>query len=222
MQHNKYEELRRLIHNVEGAFVRSEKTLESKINKNDRLVNGMMGLIKDYETQISTLKTMLFEKGVIQPQEFEAQVDTRRGLRIKADSELVEAGDVVWVDYHASIENDKTKKIEIVGFENGMPVRVGSKAVAFEDALIGRRLTESFEHIETIADEGALKGKQVKFTITVRKIKTKLKVEAVEDGQTGTTGDRRPDNDSETAQPDADVARQGHQPDVDSQPVAVQ
>jgi len=215
MEQSKYKELFGMIKGTQAA-------LESKIQKQERIINSMMVVIKDYDSQVQVLKSMLFSQSILDKVEYETSVDMRRGLRIKSETELVEHGDVAWVDYHAETDNNETKKVEVVGFENGMPIRVGSGAVAFEEALVGKKLGDTVQHIEKIKEEGPLKGKEVRFNIIIRRIKTKLKVKEVEDGQGGDAGDGQPGADEPKAEPSVGLEGRGHQPDGHSEPVTIQ
>jgi len=216
MQESKYKELKNMIANL-------DRVITGKLLKSERIVNGLMTVIRDYDSQLQTLKAMIFSKGLLDTAEYEAGVDLRRGLRIKGETEAISEGDVVWVDFHASVVNDKTKKIEIVGFENGMPVRVGSGAVSFEAALVGKTLGQTVEHKEIVKEEGALKNQEITFNVTIRKVKTKLTLaKEAEDGQSGTTGDRGPVEGEGTDQSPAHTEGHGQQPNGHSEPVPLQ
>ena len=79
MQESKYKELKNMIANL-------DRVITGKLLKSERIVNGLMTVIRDYDSQLQTLKAMIFSKGLLDTAEYEAGVDLRRGLRIKGET----------------------------------------------------------------------------------------------------------------------------------------
>jgi hypothetical protein len=171
MEHNKYKELK-------GELAR----LEGKFTEQSKLMNGSLLVFKDLDSQVQTLKDFLIESKIMTEEQYNERVDARRGLRLLGPSDVISVGDIVWVDYKASIEGVE------VGADAGLPIRVGSGAINFELALCGHSVGETVGHSSVIQEEGEFKGKEVLFEIKINKAKTKIVEEKQDATGAGDTG----------------------------------
>lgn len=171
MDHNKYKELKGMVDDI-----------HTKLDAQHKVVNGLMLIFQDSDAQVQTLKDFMIKANIMSEVDYNKQVDDRRGLRLMGATDVIAAGDTVWVDYVAHIDGTE------VGADKGLPLRVGSGAVNFEPAVVGRHVGEILTHDHIVREEGEFKGKTVNFTITILKAKTKIAAEAT-DGPTTTTTD---------------------------------
>jgi len=65
------------------------KALEGRIEAMDRLMRGSLLVMRDYDSQLLTLKDLLFKANLLKEDEYNVQADVRRGLR------LIEAGEKI-------------------------------------------------------------------------------------------------------------------------------
>lgn len=136
-----------------------------KLLREHRLQQSIMTLLKNYDARIEALKNICLEASILKDDAaWEAKIDKVLELRIKTDEEKIEDADVVWVDYEAQ-QDGKSEIIKEVNF----PVRVGSKAVMFEEALVGQPV-----NAQGVKYSGKHEGVDVVFTLNVQKVKTKI------------------------------------------------
>jgi len=158
------------------------KALEGRIEAMDRLMRGSLLVMRDYDSQLLTLKDLLFKANLLKEDEYNVQADVRRGLRLIEAGEKIKAGDIAWVKYQATAVIDGA--VQIIAEDVELPVRVGSNAITFETALVGKSIGDNVAFTTQIQDEGPLKGQDITFAITILKAKTKTGEENAESGAT--------------------------------------
>lgn len=164
MQHTKYKELK---DEIDG--------LKEKIVAQHRLGQSTLLLLKNYDARIVALTDLCSAAGVFTLDKFEEQADGLLGLRTRAIGEQVKTGDTVWVSYTALTEGDTDPATDTI------PVRLGSGAIIFEPALMGKAVGDKDIGFEAAYGQGENLGKKVLFNITINKAKTRIKVEAETD-----------------------------------------
>lgn len=132
-----------------------------------RLLNSTIVLLKNYDARLQTIQELLVDNKIIDGAQFEMNTDAKLGLRLLGADETIKVGDVAWVEYEASIDG----KVEA---KDVIPVRVGSGAVVFEPALIGKQPNTAGHSHDATYKEGELAGKTMNFKISIGKVKTKL------------------------------------------------
>jgi hypothetical protein len=160
--------------------------LEGQISAQDRLMRGSMLVLRDYDAQLNSMKDMLIASGAFTEEAYYANTDKRRGLRLLESGDIIKAGDIVWVKYAATVVVEGA--VQTVAEDAELPVRVGSGAISFEVALVGKTLGQSVDFTTQIQDEGPLKNQDITFNITILKAKTKIAEEQINAGA-DTTGD---------------------------------
>jgi hypothetical protein len=171
------------------------KALEGKVDAQDRLLRGSMLVLRDYDAQLNSMKDLLIEAKFFTEETYYANTDKRRGLRLIEAGEQIKAGDIAWVKYVATTVIEDA--VQTIAEDAELPVRVGSGAISFETALVGKTIGQAVNFTTQIQDEGPLKGKDITFDITVLKAKTKIVEEIPNDGanaggDTGTVGADQP------------------------------
>jgi FKBP-type peptidyl-prolyl cis-trans isomerase 2 len=164
--------------------------LTGKVDAQERLIRGSMLVMQDYDHQLNAMKDLLFEGKTIDETTYNVQADKRRGLRLIDKGEKIAAGDIAWVRYTATAVIEGA--VQTIAEDNELPVRVGSGAVNFEQALVNKTIGDEVQSTTTVQDEGPLKGQDITFNITVLKAKTKIKEETTDAGAT-TDGERATD-----------------------------
>ena len=158
---------------------KENQELAKRMMGQHRLAQSSLVLLKNIDARIEAIKDLIIEKGLFTDQEYQDAVDVKLGLRKKLDNEEIELADVVWVSYVAEVEG-----IQGTQTEDCLPVRVGSNAVMFESALLGKRCDT-----KGIVFEGSWKDadptdkiktieRKIKFTIDVLRVKTRRKDES--------------------------------------------
>lgn len=186
---------------VEGVT----NTTSKKMMDQHRTLQSILVLLKNYDARVTTLQDLVIENGWVDDRGWEDRIDKILGLRRKGDTEKISVGDVVWVDYTAHEDGEDQEYTE-----RNFPVRVGSKAMIFEDALIGKDVTA-----KGIEYSGEWDEKKIIFKIDVMKVKRNKKEKEAMDGlaTSGTEGG--------TESP-VEAGRSGHEERGDSQPQPVQ
>lgn len=165
MQQTKYDELKK-----------ENEVLAKKIAGQHRLAQSSLVLLKNIDARIEAIKDLSVEAGLYTEDQYQDKVDEKLGLRKKADNETIELADVVWVSYTAEVEGVSEKQKE----EN-LPVRVGSGAVMFESALLGKKCNDKGIVFDGVWKENnpsePLKPieHKVKFTIDIQRVKARRK-----------------------------------------------
>lgn len=174
------------------------KALEGRIESMDRLMRGSLLVMRDYDSQLLTLKDLLFKANILKEDEYNVQADVRRGLRLVEAGEKIKAGDIVWVKYQATAVIEGA--VQTIAEDEELPVRVGSNAITFETALVNRTIGDNVTFTTQVQDEGPLKGQDITFSITVLKAKTKTgEANAESESGDGTTvGTNQPGTDNRT------------------------
>ena len=163
MQQTKFDELKGDI-----------SVLATKTAAQHRLAQSSLVLLKNIDARIEGIKDLLTNAGVFTEEQYQDAVDSKLGLRRKADHEEIELADVCWVSYVAHCEGIKDPQVEA-----GLPVRVGSNAVMFESALIGKKCNEKGIEFNTTLKEAnpadPLKPieRKVRFIIDVNRVKAR-------------------------------------------------
>lgn len=148
--------------------------LATKTAAQHRLAQSSLVLLKNIDARIEGIKDLLTAANVFTEDQYQDAVDSKLGLRRKADHETIELSDVCWVSYEAEIEGVKD-----IQKEGGLPIRVGSNAVMFESALIGKGVNEKgivYEGTwkeQNPADLSKSIERKIKFTIDVNRVKTR-------------------------------------------------
>ena len=175
----------------EGSIIQQFKQHSALINQaldrtanQHRLMNSTMILLKNYNARLETIQELLIENNIIDSARFEQLTDAKLGLRLLGPQETIKIGDVVWCEYEAFVDGEMKAK-------DVLPVRVGSQAIVFEPALIGKSPnTEGIEYSNTFVEKQEdgtphpLAGQTMAFKIKIGKVKTRLH-EGVQDGQSG-------------------------------------
>lgn len=154
------------------AFAKEKYTLIlEKVLQHNKILDNYLKTLHTFDVKLTTLIQLLEQKGVATEAEFEQLHDHNTGWRQKDATESVVVGDVVWVDYSLTSDEIKEKVPAGVVEEKGMPIRIGAKAIIFEDQIIGKKLGEKFyyTHIDTQDN-----NKKLEFLIAVTKVKTAL------------------------------------------------
>lgn len=158
----------------ESTIIQEFKTIRAmvgqtmdRVQSQHKLLNSTMVLLKNYNARLETLQELLCDNKVLDGAQFEQLTDAKLGLRLLGAEETIKIGDVVWVEYEATIDG----KLEA---QDIIPVRVGSGAVVFEPALIGKHPLSGGHKHEATYKEGELAGKTMVFDIKIGKVKTKL------------------------------------------------
>ena len=164
----------------------------------------MLVLLKNYDARLTATQDIIKDKELETDIGYEDRIDKILGLRRKGDTEEIAVGDVVWCDYTAKEEGEDQEFTE-----RNFPVRVGSKAMIFEDELIGKPVTS-----KGLIFKGEWDGKNIEFTIDVTKVKRNKKEKEAMDGLANESGD--------SAESPVEAGGHGHQESGDSQPQPVQ
>ena len=145
--------------------------LETKAKASHDLIQKVVMYSHGVDDKMNVLVEMLEEKGVLERGALESLLDTRRGLRTKEATELIEAGDVAWVTYKALIPGEPKPIGEV-----NLPVRVGAGAIVFDKELIGKNPHQTISYSDEFKDKGHPQwlGKRVDFTINIGQVKTKI------------------------------------------------
>lgn len=159
MQEQSYVELKNNVMALQKAF----GEIAEKVTSQHRLMQSTITLCKNFDTRIDILKDVIVSKGLSTDVALEDLMDTKTGFRRRGADEEIQNGDVVWVSYEATQEGETEKIVE-----EGFPVRVGSNAIMFEPALMGKREGDE------VAYSGEYEGKQVSFSIKVLKVKARV------------------------------------------------
>lgn len=159
MQQQKYMELKNNVVALQKAF----GEIAEKVTSQHRLMQSTITLCKNFDTRIDILKDIIVTKGLSTEDALEDLMDYKTGFRRRTGEEEIQNGDVVWVSYEALQEGETGKVIE-----EGFPVRVGSNAIMFEPALLGKKEGEETTY------SGEWEGKKVTFTIKILKAKARL------------------------------------------------
>lgn len=166
------------------AFAKEKYELVlQKVYQQNKMLNTYMMTLNTFDNKFETLLELLEQKGHFAYNEFESLFDHNTGWRKLEASEDVVSGNVVWVDYKMTSDEVKEKVPEGFIGEKDMPIRVGAKAVLFEDALLNRHVGETFEF------EHDDQGKLYKFEITITKAKAKLAGGGKFNADAGTDGE---------------------------------
>jgi hypothetical protein len=163
MQQNKYQELK---DNME-ALKDFTETTSNKVMTQHRMLQAMNTLLQNFDSRFDIFKKYAEKNNWFTPGEFEEEMDSMAGMMRKADTEKVEIGDVVWVNYTA-----KNPKSEVT--EKDFPLRIGSKTIVFEDSLPGKAIGETFTCTHDVDKN------PVEFKITIIKAKRKINPETTE------------------------------------------
>lgn len=151
------------------AFAKEKYELVlQKVYQQNKMLNTYMMTLNTFDNKFETLLELLEQKSVLNYEEFEALFDHNTGWRKVTASEDLVSGNVAWVDYKMTSDEVKEKIPEGFIGEKDMPIRIGAKAVIFEDALINRRVGDTFDYEFEDQDK-----KTYKFEIKVTKAKAK-------------------------------------------------
>lgn len=172
------------------AFAKEKYELVlQKVYAHNKMLNTYMMTLNTFDNKFETLLELLEQKQFINYSEFEELFDHNTGWRKVAPNEDIVAGNVAWVDYKMTSEEVKEKIPEGYIQEKDMPVRVGAKAIIFEDALINRKVGEIFTY-----DQVDQEGKTYSFEIKITKAKSKIG-----ESKYGANGANREDADGDNA-----------------------
>lgn len=153
------------------AFAKEKYELVlQKVYQQNKMLNTYMMTLNTFDNKFETLIELLEKKGTLVYTEFEDLFDHNTGWRKVSPTEDITSGHVVWVDYKMTSDEVKEKVPEGWIGEKDMPIRIGAKAVIFEDALLNRRVDETFEY------EHEDKDKTYTFEIKITKAKAKVGV----------------------------------------------
>lgn len=170
------------------AFAKEKYELVlQKVYAHNKMLNTYMMTLNTFDNKFETLLELLEQKQVLKYSEFEELFDHNTGWRKMGSNEDIVAGNVAWVDYKMTSEEVKEKIPEGYIQEKDMPVRVGAKAIIFEDSLINRKVGETFTYEQVDQD-----GKTYSFEIKITKAKAKIgegKYGAGTDGADGEDSD---------------------------------
>lgn len=175
-----------------AGIKKSFKENTDKINAQHKLLSNTLVLCKNFDSRIDTLKTLCVKAGVFTEEEFEFEHDTQSGLVRRAAGELIEKGDIVWCSYTATDESGSTVN------EPEIPCRAGSKALIFDEMIIGKEVGA-----KDLEMTGVWNGMNLKFKINI--IKAKYKIKGEEDGVGAHAADTGED------QPTIEAGRSGHE-----------
>jgi FKBP-type peptidyl-prolyl cis-trans isomerase (trigger factor) len=153
---------------------------EDKILQQHTYISSTFTLLKNYEARLAAVQEILLEKALVTEDQMNEMIDTRIGLRLKADTEEIVKGDIAWVHYKAKIEGQEEEQ------EDTLPLRVGSGAVILEEAVIGKKPNTSGHVYENIIGKdpsnGDHAGKKMVFTFDILKVKTHIAPEGEGNG----------------------------------------
>jgi len=150
-------------------------TVNNSMNMNKQIIS----FLGDIETKLEAYKTILIRKDIMTEDDFDTVWDEIKGVRVRADHELIESGDFARIDFEIRAKNGG----ELLDKEKGFPIRLGSNTLVVEDKIIGTKVKErlrSFEHTYP-KDAPSNAGETVLFNVWVHKVKTKI-VEAANVG----------------------------------------
>jgi len=153
------------------------KSYDEKHTAHYRMAKSLIAYMRDVDTKIYAVRNVFQSKYMDDVNiEVDVEWDRLRGLREKTDQEPIAVGDIVWVDYEAIIVDGpmKDQKFE----ESNLPVRIGSKALAFEEMLekrfVGTTFTEEKSFPKEEYKDWQYAGNRIKFQIVIRKVKTSV------------------------------------------------
>jgi len=144
-----------------------------KVNTTKDLMRNIFTFLGDIETRLEAFRTLGVRGGLFSPEEYDKVWDEIKGLRVKAPTEVIHAGDFVRMSFTAS-DKDGNELLN----EEGVACVVGNKAFVFEDKVIGMRVgVGSFDFEHTYPKDFPLKpelaDKTLAFNMTIDKVKTK-------------------------------------------------
>jgi hypothetical protein len=158
------------------AYAKEKYTIIlEKVLQHNKLLDNYLRTLNSFDSKLDTILQLLEQKNVIGENDFEELHDHNTGWRKKTETELAADGDVVWVNY--KLTSDEIKAKVPAGFveEKDMPIRLGAKAVIFEESIVGKKVGEAYNY--THKDD----KDTFEFVITVSKLKTRL--EGVSNGE---------------------------------------
>lgn len=140
--------------------------LDEKIEAQNKLLKSQLVIMKNVDARIEGIRNLLIVKNVFTDDEYQRSVDACLGLKRKdAETDVIEKGDIVWVNYVASDVNDLANQM----IEKGLPLRIGSGAVPFEAELLGKPFNLKGHCFELDFD-----GRKFKFLVDIVLVKTKV------------------------------------------------
>lgn len=162
------------------------KKLTEDSHHHRTLQKSILTLLRNFDSKLETMKHFMIRAGHFTEQEYCDVIDEKLGLRVRDADEVIVPGDIVYAKYHATVKETGESYSD-----PELPVRVGTGAVIFEEALIGKYAgAKGIEYEATFKeDEGEMGGKHVSFVIDVLRVKTtSLKGEPGESGSAGESG----------------------------------
>jgi len=144
---------------------------KARVDKLYELTHSLFLFSKEVDVKIETLTDLLVEQGVLHQDRIEELSDKKHKVRAKKDDEEITRGDIVWVNYNAKLDGE----VEAIQ-EVDLPIRVGSGAIAFETALIGKTANSCVTFKDEFRDKKYPQwvGKEVLFEIEIVKVKTNI------------------------------------------------
>lgn len=168
MPKNAYEEKKLLQHQAYVELKKDIGMMTATVGEHRRLINSTHVLLKNYLARQDAIIKVLTTANVTTQETFDSFVDENLGLRLRASGETIEAGDVVWVKYDATVEGtDKNFS------DPELPVRAGSNTVVFDTMLVGKTVGSEFE-FDVPLTRGEDAGKNVKYKVGILKAKASL------------------------------------------------
>ena len=162
--------LRKIVTEQGAMFVE----LEERQKLQHKEIMSIFGFLGDTETRLEAFRAIGVRKGLFTDAEYEQLWDEIKGLRIKSPDELLEAGDSLRVTYEIK-EGDT-----VLAEDKSFPVRLGTNSFLFEAEIIGKpcglkdyKFSKAYP--TPFPNNPTMAGKTVHFTLTVDKVKTKIK-----------------------------------------------
>ena len=151
------------------------KELQSKVMAQHVMIKTILTSFHDLTTRIEVIDRLCVRKGLWGSELLEAEYNELKGLRKKDVSELIERGDIVWVDVSGVDESGAV--VDDVLAKN-YPIRIGSGAHIFEEYLIKKKVNSEHKFPKDIPGDYpvvSLRNKKITYHIVVRRVKTPMK-----------------------------------------------
>lgn len=165
--------------------------LKKKMLAQHEMIQTLTAMVRSLDAKAMATVELCYKDDIFTKEEFEDATDREIGLLRRGPEELVQADDVVYVDFVAK-DGDK-----VLTEDKNIAVKAGSGSIAFDAFLVGKRCRESgLVYSEVIADNHPSKdiaGKTITFEINI--LKAKGSADGFTDGRgnNGDTGYQRGD-----------------------------
>lgn len=149
-----------------GLKVDDIQEIKKRIIAQHKTLNSILLCLKTYDAKIDSLAEIIQAAGIVTEKDFEDKVDTKVGIRRKADDEIIALGDIVWVNYTVTDHLGHSQKDE------HFILKVGTNSVIMENAVLGKPVNSVGIEYEAKYKDDATKS--LKFVIDVEKVKVRL------------------------------------------------